>query len=42
MGDDSPTDRKPLIDYNVGVFRDALQQIFQGLSNDPEGTPIEG
>lgn len=28
MGDDSPTDRKALIDYNVGVFQDALRQVF--------------
>ena len=28
MGDDSPTDRKALIDYNVGVFQEALKQVF--------------
>jgi len=28
LGDDSPTDRKALIDYNVGVFQDALKQVF--------------
>jgi Ras-related GTP-binding protein C/D len=28
MGEDSPTDRKALIDYNVGVFQDALKQVF--------------
>ncbi|KAF2673516.1 hypothetical protein BT63DRAFT_397377 [Microthyrium microscopicum] len=28
MGDDSPTDRKALIDYNVGVFQETLKQIF--------------
>ncbi|KAE9975727.1 hypothetical protein BLS_002474 [Venturia inaequalis] len=28
LGDDSPTERKALIDYNVGVFQEALQQVF--------------
>jgi len=28
LGDDSPTDRKALIDYNVGVFQEALKQVF--------------
>jgi Ras-related GTP-binding protein C/D len=28
MGDESPTDRKALIDYNVGVFQEALKQVF--------------
>ncbi|KAF2816546.1 ras-related GTP-binding protein-like protein C [Mytilinidion resinicola] len=28
MGDDSPADKKPLIDYNVGVFQEALAQVF--------------
>jgi Ras-related GTP-binding protein C/D len=28
MGDDSPAANKPLIDYNVGVFQEALAQVF--------------
>ncbi|KAF2183773.1 hypothetical protein K469DRAFT_581837 [Zopfia rhizophila CBS 207.26] len=28
MGDDSPSEKKALIDYNVGVFQDALKQVF--------------
>lgn len=28
MGEESPTDRKALIDYNVGVFQEALKQVF--------------
>jgi Ras-related GTP-binding protein C/D len=28
MGDNSPTDGKALIDYNVGVFQEALRQVF--------------
>ena len=28
MGDDSPAEKKALIDYNVGVFQDALAQVF--------------
>ncbi|KAF2423490.1 ras-related GTP-binding protein-like protein C [Tothia fuscella] len=28
LGDDSPTDRKGLIDYNVSVFEHALTQVF--------------
>jgi Ras-related GTP-binding protein C/D len=34
MGDNSPTDGKALIDYNVTVFQDALRQVFprQGLA----------
>jgi len=28
MGDDSPAEKKPLIDYNVGVFQEALAQVF--------------
>ncbi|TID17714.1 gtr1 g domain containing protein [Venturia nashicola] len=28
LGDDSPIERKALIDYNVGVFQEALQQVF--------------
>ncbi|QDS77837.1 hypothetical protein FKW77_006299 [Venturia effusa] len=28
LGDDSPTERKALIDYNVGVFQEALKQVF--------------
>lgn len=28
MGDNSPTDGKALIDYNVTVFQDALRQVF--------------
>lgn len=29
MGDDSPMEKKSLIDYNVGVFRDALAKVWQ-------------
>ena len=29
MGDDDPTERKALIDYNVGVFQRALNEVFQ-------------
>ncbi|KAF2143374.1 uncharacterized protein K452DRAFT_325935 [Aplosporella prunicola CBS 121167] len=28
MGDDSPAEKKVLIDYNVGVFQEALSQVF--------------
>ncbi|KAJ9638257.1 GTP-binding protein gtr2 [Coniosporium tulheliwenetii] len=28
MGDDSPAEKKALIDYNVGVFQEALAQVF--------------
>ena len=28
MGDDSPAEKKAVIDYNVGVFQDALKQVF--------------
>ncbi|KIW04776.1 hypothetical protein, variant [Verruconis gallopava] len=28
MGDNSPTEGKALIDYNVGVFQEALRQVF--------------
>lgn len=28
MGDDSPADKKALIDYNVGIFQEALAQVF--------------
>jgi Ras-related GTP-binding protein C/D len=28
MGADSPADKKALIDYNVGVFQEALTQVF--------------
>ncbi|PVH93167.1 ras-related GTP-binding protein-like protein C [Periconia macrospinosa] len=28
MGDDSPADKKAVIDYNVGVFQAALKQVF--------------
>jgi Ras-related GTP-binding protein C/D len=28
MGDDSPTDHKALIDYNVGVFQETLKQVL--------------
>jgi Ras-related GTP-binding protein C/D len=28
MGDNSPADGKALIDYNVGVFQEALRQVF--------------
>lgn len=29
MGEDNPTERKALVDYNVGVFQDALAKVFQ-------------
>jgi len=29
MGEDSPADKKAVIDYNVGVFQEALNQVFQ-------------
>lgn len=29
MGDDNPMDNKVLIDYNVGVFQEALAKVFQ-------------
>ncbi|OJD30175.1 gtr1 g domain containing protein [Diplodia corticola] len=28
MGEDSPSEKKALIDYNVGVFQEALAQVF--------------
>jgi len=28
IGEDHPADRKSMIDYNVGVFQDALKQVF--------------
>jgi len=28
MGEENPSDRKALIDYNVGVFQEALKQVF--------------
>lgn len=29
MGDDNPSDRKALIDYNVGAFQKALREVFR-------------
>ena len=29
MSDDNPMEKKALIDYNVGVFQDALAKVFQ-------------
>ena len=29
MGDDNPMETKVLIDYNVGVFQQALANVFQ-------------
>lgn len=28
MGDDKPTDKKAVVDYNVGVFQEALKKVF--------------
>lgn len=28
MGEDSPSDKKALIDYNVGVFQAAMKEVF--------------
>jgi Ras-related GTP-binding protein C/D len=28
MGEDSPAEKKVLIDYNVGIFQEALKQVF--------------
>jgi len=36
MGDDSPAEKKAVIDYNVGVFQAALKQVFpRGERDDP-------
>ncbi|KAF2843533.1 ras-related GTP-binding protein-like protein C [Patellaria atrata CBS 101060] len=37
MGDDSPAEKKALIDYNVGVFQKALSQVFP-FSNGTNAT----
>ena len=29
MGEDSPKEKRSLIDYNVGVFKDALGKVWQ-------------
>ena len=29
MGEDSPTEKKALVDYNVSIFQEALQKVFQ-------------
>lgn len=28
MGADSPAEKKALVDYNVGVFQEALRKVF--------------
>lgn len=37
MGDDSPAEKKALIDYNVGVFQTALKQVFPRAEREPPG-----
>ncbi len=34
MGDDSPAEKKAVIDYNVGVFQAALKQVFPRAERD--------
>jgi Ras-related GTP-binding protein C/D len=34
MGDDSPAEKKAVIDYNVGVFQAALKQVFPRSDRD--------
>lgn len=34
MGNDSPTEKKAVIDYNVGVFQTALKQVFPRAERD--------
>ena len=36
MGDDSPAEKKAVIDYNVGVFQAALKQVFPRAERDAE------
>ncbi|KAF2277222.1 ras-related GTP-binding protein-like protein C [Westerdykella ornata] len=37
MGDDSPAEKKAVIDYNVGVFQTALKQVFPRAEREPPG-----
>jgi len=29
MGDDSPAERKAIVDYNINKFQDALERVWQ-------------
>lgn len=29
MGEDDPTEKKSMIDYNVGIFQKALNEVFE-------------
>lgn len=39
MGDDSPAEKKAVIDYNVGVFQAALKQVFPRGERDAVDAP---
>ncbi|KAL5465229.1 hypothetical protein PMIN06_000712 [Paraphaeosphaeria minitans] len=39
MGDDSPAEKKAVIDYNVGVFQAALKQVFPRAERDAADAP---
>jgi Ras-related GTP-binding protein C/D len=39
MGDDSPAEKKAVIDYNVGVFQAALKQVFPRAERDAVDEP---
>ena len=36
MGEDSPAEKKALIDYNVGIFQAGLKKIFPKSERDAE------
>lgn len=38
MGDDKPTDKKAVVDYNVGVFQEALKKVFP--RDDRDAVPM--
>lgn len=36
MGEDSPAEKKALIDYNVGVFQAGLKKVFPKSERDAQ------
>lgn len=40
MGDDSPAEKKAVVDYNVGVFQAALKQVFPRAEREPPTPPV--
>lgn len=42
MGDHAPIDKKAVVDYNVGVFQEALKKVFPRDDRDaPPMSPEE-